>query len=80
MDQGTFNKLGLGDMGLTFDSSYGRPTNGANVASGGFNKDVNQGGTAPTRVKQGGFLDTYLKRQQEIKPSVMSLMQELEDS
>jgi len=80
MDQGTFNKLGLGDMGLTFDSSYGRPTNGANVASGGFNTAVNQGGTAPTRVKQGGFLDTYLKRQQEIKPSVMSLMQELEDS
>ena len=69
MDQGTFNKLGLGDMGLTFDSSYGRPTNGANVASGGTN----------TEVKRGGFLDTYLKRQQEIKPSVMSLMQELED-
>ena len=69
MDQGTFDKLGLGDMGLTFDSSYGRPNNGANVASGGTN----------TAVKQGGFLDAYLKRQQEIKPSVMSLMQELED-
>lgn len=81
MDQGTFNKLGLGDMGLTFDSSYGRPTNGANVARGGTNTAVNQGGSSVTpRVKQGGFLDAYLKRQQEIKPSVMSLMQELEDS
>ena len=76
MDQGTFNKLGLGDMGLTFDSSYGRP----NVASGGFNTDVNQGGSASAQVKQGGFLDTYLKRREENKPSVMSLMQELEDS
>jgi hypothetical protein len=80
MDQGTFNKLGLGDMGLTFDSSYGRPVNGANVASGGFNTAVNQGGTAPTRVKQGGFLETYLKRREENRPTVMSLMQELEDS
>jgi hypothetical protein len=80
MDQGTFNRLGLGDMGLTFDSSYGRPVNGANVASGGFNTAVNQGGTAPTRAKQGGFLDTYLKRREENKPTVMSLMQELEDS
>jgi hypothetical protein len=68
MDQGTFNKLGLGEMGLTFDSSYGRP-DGANVA-----------GNAPPRVKQGGFLETYLKRREENKPSVMSLMQELEDS
>ena len=81
MDQGTFNKLGLGDMGLTFDNSFGRPTNGANVASGGTNTAVNQGGSSATpQVKQGGFLDAYLKRQQEIKPSVMSLMQELEDS
>ena len=66
MDQGTFNKLGLGEMGLTFDNSFGRP-----------NAPVNTG--APS-VKKDGFLETYLKRQAEVKPSVMSLMQELEDS
>jgi hypothetical protein len=69
MDQGTFDKLGLGDMGLTFDSSYGRPANSVNVSN-----------DSSDTVKQGGFLDTYLKRKNEIKPSVMSLMQELEDS
>ena len=66
MDQRTFDTLGLGDMGLTFDNSFGRPNAPANTG-------------APT-VKKGGFLETYLKRQAEVKPSVMSLMQELEDS
>ena len=66
MDQGTFNKLGLGDMGLTFDASYGRPANSGNVSSS-------------TRTNQGNFLDAYLKRKAEITPSVMSLMTELED-
>lgn len=68
MDQGTFNKLGLGDMGLTFDSSYGRPANSGNVSNDSSNT-----------VKQGGFLDAYLKRRAGVTPSVMSLMTELED-
>ena len=97
MDQSTFDKLGLGDMGLTFDSSYGRPNNGANVASGtrakqdGFldsylksNKPIHSGsmGVDPYVGKPVGesFLDKYMERKNEIKPSVMSLMQELEDS
>ena len=66
MDQRTFNTLGLGDMGLTFDNSFGRPNAPAN--------------TGAPAVKKDSFLDAYLKRQAEVKPSVMSLMQELEDS
>ena len=80
MDEGTFNRLGLNEFkdfnkdfsqgtGLPSVNPFSQSTNGRGMIDG---KSID--------VKQGGFLDSYLRRRAEEKPSVMSLMKELEDS
>ena len=72
MDEATFNKLGL-DKFKDFNADFSPSAfKGGNPMTGLL------GGEA--EVKKGGFLDTYLKRKNESKPSVMSLMKELEDT
>jgi hypothetical protein len=72
MDEATFNKLGL-DKFKDFNADFSPSRfKGGNPMTGLL------GGEA--EVKKGGFLDTYLKRKNESKPSVMSLMKELEDT
>ena len=76
MTESAFNKMGLGDF-KTYNSDFapktGLPTvNPFSTGSGMLDGE-------PVQTKQGGFLDSYLKRRAEEKPSVMSLMQEVED-
>jgi len=72
MDERTFNRLGLNEF-KDFNAEFNpRSSMGANPMTAGL-----LGGEA--EVKQGGFLDTYLKRRNEEKPSVMSLMKEVEE-
>jgi hypothetical protein len=46
------------------------------------NYNVGQASVAPAgpQVKPGGFMESYLKKKAENKPSVMSLMTELKDA
>lgn len=77
MTQGLFNKLGLSDFGLEFDQSYNdRARQRSNEAPGAGNS-VTMGmlGDNPLeKRKSGGFLDAYLKRRNETKPSVSDVL------
>jgi hypothetical protein len=53
-----------------------RPVNPAGLATGGARPEA----LAGPQVKPGGFMESYLKKKAENKPSVMSLMTELKDA
>jgi hypothetical protein len=53
-----------------------RPVNPAGLATGGARPEAPAG----PQVKPGGFMESYLKKKAENKPSVMSLMTELKDA
>ena len=53
-----------------------RPDNPAGLATGG----ARPAAPAGPQVKPGGFMESYLKKKAENKPSVMSLMTELKDA
>ena len=96
MNQRYFDELGLADFGLTFEdprqAAYDKMVAGFSSGTGntgGF-MEAYSGSRPPTeaagprpeapQVKIGGFMESYLKRKAETKPSVMSLMTELKDA
>lgn len=79
MNQRLFDRLGLEEFGMEFDPEFSkRPM----LAGGDPNATSGAGmmGENPlTQAKSGGFLEAYLKKREENKPSVMSLMDEMKD-
>jgi hypothetical protein len=66
-----------GYMGGSFMDNYNAsPVNPAGLATGG----ARPAAPAGPQVKPGGFMESYLKKKAESKPSVMSLMTELKDA
>lgn len=83
MTQGLFNKLGLDEFGLEFDSSYNEAARERSRQAAGSGNTPTMGmlGDNPFgNVKSGSFLDSYLKQRNESKPSVVAgLIQEMKD-
>ena len=91
MSKSLFDQMGLGDF-KDFNSEFAPNTGlpkvnplSPNGKGGGMMANPNQApsGKLPdmpnTTPKPGGFLENYLKRRDEAKPSVMSLMKEVEE-
>jgi hypothetical protein len=96
MTQKYFDEMGLAEKyGLTYNDprpqqyadAYAKVTGGGSTGGymGGSFMDNYNAGQAPEapagpQVKPGGFMESYLKKKAENKPSVMSLMTELKDA
>jgi hypothetical protein len=80
MTKNLFNRLGLSDFGLEFDSSFGGDS-GMMGGTGFKLPEQYQSGSSSQGIEQnrGGFMKSYMEERNKIKPSVMSLFDEMEN-
>lgn len=81
MNKNLFNRLGLSDFGLEFDSSFGGDSNSMMGGSGFKLPEQYKSGFGGQGIEQnrGGFMESYMEERNKNKPSVMSLFNEMEN-